>query len=184
MRNLKRGIAAVLTILTASVMLAPQAMAANVSTADTDVAMAQLKMEDTGPDLSKGILVEEVWGTEDDGTPYVERTYVKNGIATLALRATGSPTYTKTKSYGATGSVEVTATFKFDSKAKTVYVVSSTGKFNNGGGISEVKNLGTTTSGEGTSKATAKYSCKVNRNLGGWATYSVSVSCNSAGKKC
>ena len=64
-----------------------------------------------------------------------------------------------------------------------MYVISSEGQFNEGGGISDIEDLGTSTSGEGTSKATVKYSCKVNRNLGGWATYSVSVSCNYNGNK-
>lgn len=41
---------------------------------------------------------------------------------------------------------------------------------------------GTTTTGDGSSKATIKYSCRVIRNLGGWATYSVKVS-NTDGEK-
>lgn len=181
MRKCKKGMVTILTALVVSTIAAPQAMAANVPTVDTNAAMVQLRMEDTGPDLSKGILVEEVWGAEDDGTPYVERTYVKSDVATL--RASGTKIYTKAKNYGSTGSVEVTGEFEYDSSAKTVYVISSEGQFNEGGGISDIEDLGTSTSGEGTSKATVKYSCKVNRNLGGWATYSVSVSCNYNGNK-
>ena len=95
MRKCKKGMVTILTALVVSTIAAPQAMAANVPTVDTNAAMVQLRMEDTGPDLSKGILVEEVWGAEDDGTPYVERTYVKSDVATL--RASGTKIYTKTK---------------------------------------------------------------------------------------
>ena len=185
MKKLKKCTTALLVGLTVSIVAAPQAMAANTSSAntsvDTNTAIAQLRMEDKGPDLSKGILVEEFWGMEEDGTPYVERTYVSNEAATL--RAAGAKTYTKTKSYGSTGSLEVTGKFEYDSVAQTVYVLSEDGRYNSGGGISDYEDLGTTTSGEGSSKATVKYSCKVNRNLGGWATYSVSVSCNYLGNK-
>lgn len=180
MKKLQKCTTALLVGLTVSIVAAPQAMAANKSSAnisvDTNTAVAQLRMEDKGPDLSKGILVEEFWGMEEDGTPYVS-----NEAATL--RAAGVKTYTKTKSYGTTGSVEVTGEFEYDSVAKTVYVLSEDGQYNPDGGISDYEDLGTTTSGDGSSKATVKYSCKVNRNLGGWATYSVSVSCNYLGNK-
>lgn len=80
---------------------------------------------------------------------------------------------------------KVTAGWNYNLLAdtKTVYVYNESGSYNQGGGVSDVEDNGTTTSGDGTSKATAKYSCRVNRNLGGWATYSVSVSCNYKGKK-
>ncbi len=186
MRRIKKWTTLFLMTLTVCTVSAPQAMAANLPTATnvtmaSNVAMAQLRMEDKGPDFSKGDLVSEVWGTENDGTPYVERTYIKHNAA--LLRASGVKEYTKTKNYGSTGSVEVSASFEYDSAARTVYVFNESGSYNQGGGVSDVEDNGTTTSGDGTSKATAKYSCRVNRNLGGWATYSVSVSCNYNGKK-
>ncbi|GLB29458.1 hypothetical protein LAD12857_13810 [Lacrimispora amygdalina] len=186
MRKIKKWTTLFLMTLTVSTVTAPQAMADN-SLAITNVpmasnaAMAQLRMEDKGPDFSKGSLISEVWGTEEDGTPYVERTYIEHNAA--LLRASKSKKYTKTKSYGATGSVEVSARFEYDSAERTVYVFDESGSYNQGGGVSDVEDYGTTTSGDGTSKATAKYSCRVNRNLGGWATYSVSVSCNYKGNK-
>jgi hypothetical protein len=33
----------------------------------SDMSMAQLRIQDKGPDLSKGALVSEVWSTEEDG---------------------------------------------------------------------------------------------------------------------
>lgn len=181
MRHWKKCMTVVLMTLTVSSVIAPQAMAANGLSVNTNAAMIQLRMEDSGPDFSKGTLVEEFWGVEDDGTPYVERTYIKGESA--MLRASGVKTYTKTKNYGATGSVEVTGEFEYDSSAKTVYVLSESGAYNQGGGVSEYQDLGTTTSGDSSSKATVKYRCKVHRNLGGWTTYSVSVSCNYRGNK-
>lgn len=178
MKRFKQCTITCLTALIISSATTPPAMASSTPVV-ASTAMAQLRMEDKGPDLSKGFLISESWGTEEDGTPYVERTYMDYGTALFS--ASNVRTLNNTKSYGATGSVEVSANFKFDSTEKTVYVVSSSGKFNRGGGISETEDLGTTTSGEGTSKATAKYSCRVNRNLGGWATYSVSISCNYNG---
>lgn len=179
MKKWKKSIAAVLMTLTMSAMATPQAMAASAPPADTNAAMIQLRMADTGADFSKGILVDEFWGFEDDGTPYVERTYisVKNSIS----RSPMTKEFTKTKDYGATGSVEVTGEFEYDSSAKTVYVLSSSGEFHESGGVSEYEDLGTSTSGEGSTKATVKYRCRVNKNLGGWSTYSVSVSCNYSG---
>lgn len=185
MRRIKKWTTLLLLTLTVSTVTAPQAMADNLHAINnvpmtSNAAMAQLRMEDKGPDFSNGSLVSEVWGTEEDGTPYVERTYIQHNFG--LLRASRSVTRTNTKSYGATGSVKVTAVFDCDSAEKTVYVSESSGSFNQGGGVSDVEDYGTTTSGEGTSKATAKYSCRVNRNVGGWKTYSVSVSCNYNGK--
>ena len=148
-----------------------------------EMRMEELRKQDTGPDLSKGRLIEEVWGTEEDGTPYVERTYIENIAGNVSIVAlTESKRYTKTKSYGATGSVEVSATFTWNTSAKTVYVSDITGDIVNPAGISEIKDKTTSESGNGTSKATAKFSCRVNKNLGGWATYSVSLSCDYNGK--
>lgn len=186
MRRIKKWTTLFFLTLTVSTVTAPQVMAANLPTSTnvtmaSSVAMSQLRMEDKGPDLSKGDLVFEFWGTEKDGTPYVERTYIEHKVA--LLRASAVKKYTKTKNYGATGSVEVSASFEYDSVAKTVYAYNETGSYNQGGGVSEVEDNGTTTTGNGSSKATVKYSCRVNKNLGGWSTYSVKVSCNYKGKK-
>lgn len=175
----------IVTILVAVVVFGvniPPVMASNRPVITSNLAIEKLKMEDSGPDLTKGRLILETLGTEPDGTPYIERVYEHINITHFLLNSSNERTYTATKSYGATGTVEVTATFKFNTLAKEVYVKSSSGRLINGAGYSQFVDLGTSTSGEGTKKATAKYSCKINRNLGGWATYSVSVSCNYKGK--
>ncbi len=180
MKRFKRWIATFLVALTFSSVIVSQSMAAEMPMT-AEERMKELRMQDKGPDFSKGILVEEFWGTEEDGTPYVERTYVKD--SGVLLRASGIKTYSKTRDYGATGSVEVTGDFQYDSSAKTVYILSSDGWYNEGGGISGYEDLGTTELNDGSSKATVKYSCKVDRNLGGKTTYSVSVSCDYKGNK-
>lgn len=125
-----------------------------------DQRMTELQLQDAGPDLSKGKLISEYRGTEEDGTPYVERTFVKDNV--VDSRAISSyKTYTKTKSYGATGSVEVTAAFAWDTAAKKAYVKNVSGKYNNGGGVSQTKNSSATSSGNGSTKASAKYSIDV-----------------------
>lgn len=180
-----------LTILAIGTVSAPLTFASDVSASvvkvDAQSAMAQLRMEDPGPDFSKGILIYEYWGTEEDGTPFVERTYEKRNQSILSLlsplRASYSVTRTNRKNYGATGSVEVTGTFECDNVEKTVYVSDGEGTYNQGGGISDYEDLGISTSGEGSTKATVTYRCRVNRNLGGWATYRVSVSCPYNAKK-
>lgn len=187
MKKFKKCTAMFLTALAISTVSAPLTFASDASVSvikvDASSAMAQLRMEDQGPDFSKGILIDECWGVEGDGTPYVERTYIKNNLSILSSLSHGTRTFTKTKKYGSTGSVEVTGKFEYDSAEKTVYVLEESGSYNQGGGISDLEDLGTSTSGEGSAKATVTYRCRVNRNLGGWATYSVSVSCNSSGRK-
>lgn len=191
MKKFQKRTAVFLMALAASITITPQALAAGTAvssqTMASDMSMAQLRIQDKGPDLSKGALVSEVWSTEEDGTPYVERTYVKysipNPMKSARAASSGSARYTKTKSYGATGAVEVSADFEWDSAAKTVYASGEDGALTNSSGISDVENEQTSTSGNGTSKATVKFSCRVNRNIGGWTTYSVSVSCNYKGSK-
>lgn len=184
MRKIKKSTTLLLMSLMVSVATAPQVLAASMPEVedmamDAEVAMAQLRMEDKGPDFSRGVLISEVWGTEEDGTPYVERTYVND----ITSRNAGTREFTNVKNYGATGSVEVTGVFSFDSVAKTVYVDSCSGQFNEGGGVSSYEDLGTVALNEGSSKASVKYSCRVNKNLGGKSTYSVKVSCNYKGLK-
>lgn len=144
----------------------------------TEYTMQDLKSQDSGPDLSNGDLVYEKWAYEDDGTPYVERLYMQN----LIYKSSRSKHYTKTKSYGATGSVQVEADFSWNTSTKKVTVSNVSGRFNRGGGISGTRNAKTSKSGNGTSKASASYSIEVNRNLGGWATYKVTLYCNYNGK--
>lgn len=168
-----------------SALICPNAKAAenNVS-ADlpktAEEQMLELRMQDEGPDLTKGELLEEVWGTEKDGTPYVERTYVKIPVGRTMTRFR---TYTKTKSYGATGSVEVTAMFAWNTEAQKAYVLQPSGKFNAGGGIDYTENERVTMSGTGTAKASATYSIVVHRDMGiaGPTTYSVTMTCDYKG---
>lgn len=92
----------------------------NESVANIPMTMEQLRVQDSGPDLSKGKLISEVWDTEEDGTPYVERVYEKddavNGVKGARAKATsGKVTRTKNRNYGAAGSVEVTARFYWNS---------------------------------------------------------------------
>lgn len=181
MKRFKKMVSMFLTALIFSTLIAPQAIAAEVPMS-AEMRIEELRKQDVGPDLSKGRLVEEFWGTEEDGTPYVERTYIENTAGNVSIAAlNGSARYTKTKSYGATGSVEVSATFTWNTSAKTVYVSDVEGDIVNPAGISEITDKTTSTSGNGTSKATAKFSCRVNKNLGGWSTYSVSLSCDYNG---
>lgn len=87
--------------------------------------MAELKLLDEGPDFSKGALISESWGKED-GTPYVERTYVIDDAGT-ARSINGMRRFYKTRNYGATGYVEVYATFAWDTAARNSYVTNVTG---------------------------------------------------------
>lgn len=139
----------------------------------------ELKLQDAGPDLSKGELVSEYWATEEDGTPYVERTYISNDDAARAK--TDYKKYYKDRSYGATGWVEVRAEFAWDTAAQKAYVKNVTGDYHNGGGVSQTRNESKTSSGNGTAKASAKYSIEVDKNLGGWTTYSVTMTCDYKG---
>lgn len=141
--------------------------------------MQELKQQDPGPDSTCGVLISEHWAYENDGTPYVERIYVKN----LPLRASNYAHYTKTKSYGATGSVQVEADFSWNSSSKTAYSANAIGKYNQGGGVSGTRNPRVSTKGNGTNQASASYSIEVNRNLGGWATYQVTLYCDYNGHK-
>lgn len=169
-----------LAALMLAMLASPQVMAADV-TMTAEERMEELKAFDEGPDFSKGALISEEWGNEEDGTPYVERTYVADITqGTRAINDTGR--FYKVKSYGTTGSVEVYATFSWDTAAKKVYVSNVTGQFNNGGGISGTKNASVTSDGSGTSRAWAQYSIDVDKNLGGWTTYSVIMHCSFRGE--
>lgn len=168
-----------LAALMLAMLAAPQVMAAD-ETMTAEERMEELRALDEGPDFSKGALIAEEWGNEEDGTPYVERTYATDIIpGARAINGTGR--FYKVKSYGANGSVEVYATFSWDTAAKRVYVSNVTGKFNNGG-VSGTRNELSTFDGSGTSRAWAQYSIDVDRNLGGWATYSVIMHCSFRGE--
>ncbi|MCI9067406.1 MAG: hypothetical protein HFI65_01770 [Lachnospiraceae bacterium] len=171
--------------LLAGALICPHVKAAEGSTPvnmakTAEERMTELRMQDEGPDFTKGQLLEEAWGMEEDGTPYVERTYVKIPVGRAMTRFR---TYTKTKSYGATGSVEVTAMFAWNTEMKKAYVLQPSGKFNAGGGIDHTENERVTMSGTGTEKASATYSIVVHRYMGvtGPATYSVTISCDYKG---
>lgn len=182
MKNLKKWMAALLTGITIFSMMAMPVMAAENETAlkPTDLRMAQLKLEERGVDLSKGELISEYWGREEDGTPYVERLYIVHD--SLSARSPENINYKKTKDYGATGYVEVIGYFTYDTAAQTVHVRKVEGGLYDKAGISSTRNEQKYSKNEGTKIATAVYSIEVNRNLGGWTTYSVSVTCDYRGK--
>ena len=63
----------IVTILVAVVVFGvniPPVMASNRPVITSNLAIEKLKMEDSGPDLTKGRLILETLGTEPDGTPY------------------------------------------------------------------------------------------------------------------
>lgn len=162
-----------------TMLAAPQVMAADVAMT-AEGRMEELKILDQGSDFTKGALVSENWGTEEDGTPYVERTYIAE-INKDTRAITGSGRFVKTRNYGATGSVNVYATFSWDRTAQRTYVSNVSGNYYNGGGVSETGSPASTYGGNGTSNAWAQFSIRVNRNLGGWTTYSVIMNCNYTG---
>ena len=89
----------------------------------------------------------------------------------------------KEKSYGATGSVSVTAEFAWSGIEKKAYVRSVAGSFRNGGGTSGISDEKAYGSGNGTEQVSATYSVKVNKNLGGFpSTYKVTMTCTYNGK--
>ena len=73
--------------------------------------------------------------------------------------------------------------FKYSIDEQKVYVESARGRLVNGAVYSQFVDLGISTSGEGTKKAKATYSCKINRHLGGWVTYRANVMCNYDGSR-
>lgn len=184
MRNLKRWSMALLMTLTLGSMSSLQVMAAEMPISDEAAvaAMEQLRMEDKGPDLSEGELISEVWGFEEDGTPYVERTYMKYNSS--VSRLVDTVYYSRTKTV-ARGTFKVWADFQYDTVAKTVYASNEGGSFKRGGG-GELIEESTSISGNGTTKAVVTYKCKLDSDLGGtgiMSTYSVSVGCDYNGNK-
>lgn len=181
MKRSNKYIIMFLMICIVSILTVTQAAAADAGMT-AEERMAELKLLDEGPDFSKGALVSELWGKEDDGTPYVERTYVIDDACAVSARSiNGMRRFYKTRNYGATGYVEVYATFAWDTAARKTYVSNVTGNYYNGGGVSQVENPISTYGGDATSNAWAQYSIRVNRNLGGWTTYSVVMNCNYNG---
>lgn len=178
MRKIKRWIAVFSAVLTISPLSVLQAAAAEKT--DADNAMEQLRMEDEGPDLSEGMLISEVWETEEDGTPYVERIYMKESTDAVTRATTTPKQFMKEKYYGTRGKLRVYAYFSWDTSAKKVYVSNITGKIVDGAGMSGIKSESATPSGNGTAKATATYSCEPNFYLGS-GTWTVSMSCDYNG---
>ena len=185
MRKIRKFFVTALMLIGAFSMTISPVMADSASSLESDPAIMTLKIEVPQPDFSKGILIKESWGKEQDGTPYLERIYIKNDYSNgyELLKGNNKVTYTGTRWYGATGTAEVTATFRFYISEQKVYVESASGRLVDGAGYSEFVDLGISTSGEGTKKAKATYSCKINRHLGGWVTYSASVGCKYDGKR-
>lgn len=132
----------------------------------------------------------------DDGTYTIERTYkhanssAKRGILSKA-NTYGTDTFTKeADTYSFNGgslicSYQVTATFDWDKNNKTVYVYDEEGEItyqNTDGYGAYYTNKKTVTKGDGTKKATAKFSF-TRTPKGNTTTYKhyVSISCNYKG---
>jgi hypothetical protein len=174
LKKLKKWTAVILMALTVSTMAAPQAMASTP--------MEDFRKEDKGPDAAKGILISEEWGFDENGEPYVERTYVKP--QNPRLRVHDSKDVTKTRVCG-TGSakmtVELSASFEWDSSDKRVEVYDVEGQVTDMDGVYEVCDEETVISGNGTSKATATYTCKGYKAIG-YVPGKINISCNYNGK--
>lgn len=184
MKKFKKIFTTALMLMVALSITAAPVMASSTLPVDSELPVENLDMEIPDVDLSKGILIEEKWGEEEDGTPFLERIYVKPDYNLYhRFRGYEEVEYTGTKWYGATGTAEVTAMFKYSIDEQKVYVESARGRLVNGAGYSQFVDLGISTSGEGTKKAKATYSCKINRHLGGWVTYRANVMCNYDGSR-
>lgn len=142
-------------------------------------------------DSSPGILVETETLDNHDGTYIVDKLYIEPSLQTYSSSTTtGSTRCTKVREYrtGLGGSnkftldakCSVTATFRWNKSTKTVTVSKERGKIINYGG-GKITNKKVTTEGSGTSKASARYSCKYNTDLGGYKM-SVKMSCKYNGK--
>lgn len=133
--------------------------------------------------MSEGDLVSELWSIDEDGTPFVHRIYKRipeNQSESIQPRLPGAILTGKTD-YGAIGYVWVSGHFTWDIQAKKAYVREITGGFENKGGVSSIYNKNSSSSGNGTEKATAIYTCMVDRNLGGPKNCKATVWCDYMG---
>lgn len=140
---------------------------------------------------AKGKLINVEYQTYPDGTSSVEKTYVKtNDIKSAKGSGSyGTDIFTKTKEWhtGLHGNMsvicaaEISATFDWDTRTKKVKVYDVEAEVTDdcGGDISDEK---TTTSGNNSKKATAKFKFKRTTSLGFTQKYALSLSCNYKGK--
>lgn len=133
-----------------------------------------------------GYLVSTNRYDNGDGTYSVESIYTEHTPSFYASEMYGTDTFTKVKENRLnTGALivtyQVTATFDWDTRTNKVKVYDEKGEltYNQGG---DITNEVTATSGNNTSKATAKYSFTRTTNLGFSKDYSVSISCDYKGK--
>lgn len=144
----------------------------------------EFRKQDNGPDLSNGDLVSELWSVDEDGTPYVHRVYKKaiDDLSDVAPVSLPGAILRGVTDYGAIGYVWVSGHFTWDSKAKKTYVTELSGDFKNEGGVSSITDRKKSSSGNGTERATATFTCKIERNLGGSKNCKASVWCEYTGR--
>lgn len=138
-----------------------------------------------------GALISVEYINNQDGTYAIEKVYINHRPSYYADKMYGTDTFTKTKEVhtGASdktplvASFKVTGTFDWNTSTKKVTVYDVKGEVTSVSGTA--KNKKTSTSGNGTTKATGKFTFdRTYTAIDGTKTdsYSISISCDYKGK--